>query len=50
MEITTILIIINISATLVYPIFKMVSRIRKSSCCGINVEIDAEDEKEVKTI
>lgn len=46
MDIPTILIIVNLSATLVYPIFKMISRIRRSSCCGMNVEIDPSSSKD----
>ena len=39
MEIGVILIIVNMCLTLLYPITKMVGRIRHSKCCGA-VEID----------
>jgi hypothetical protein len=39
MELSAILIIVNMALTLLYPITKMVGRIRHSKCMGMEVDI-----------
>jgi len=46
LEITTILVIVNIAISALSPIIKMIGRIRHSECVGVKMDMDPPSDRD----